>query len=75
MASFFTTLVPAVLVEQKADPAAEYSPLPLQGAQPAKLDAPLSLNVPVGHSTSALLTESKKCPGGVAIQTADPSSL
>jgi len=52
MASFFTTLVPAVLVEQKADPAAEYSPLPLQGAQPAKFNAPLSAKVPAGQGRS-----------------------
>ena len=46
------TLVPAPFVEQNAAPAEEKLPSPLHWLQPAKLDAPLSLNFPAGHGTS-----------------------
>ena len=44
--------VPAPFVEQNAAPEEEKLPSPLHSLQPAKLDAPLSLNFPAGQGTS-----------------------
>ena len=46
------TFVPAPFVEQNAAPEEEKLPSPLHSLQPAKLDAPLSLNFPAGQGTS-----------------------
>ena len=46
-------MVPAAFVEQKASPAAEYSPMPSQSPQPASSEAPFALNVPAGHGLSS----------------------
>ena len=50
-------------------------PEPSQGAQPARLLAPLELKVPAGQLTSAVSTSLQYCPGGVDTHELAPAPL